>query len=81
MPNVENAITGVPSLERKRDMLAAQANRDYPNLPDWMKTWTVSQAKDWIEANVNDMASAKVVLKSLAEFAILTLRYHRKYEE
>ena len=42
------------------------------NLPDWGR-WTGSQMKSYIDENVTDLASAKLVLKKLA-LAIAFLR-------
>ena len=45
---------------------------DFQGLPGWA-TWTAQEAEDWIEANVVDLASAKVALQAMAR-AIVFLR-------
>jgi len=41
-------------------------------MPDWA-SWTATEASDWIETNVTDLASAKLVLQKMA-MAIIYLR-------
>lgn len=48
------------------------AKDDFEQLPGWA-TWTAGEAAAWIEANVTDLASAKVALKAMAK-AICYLR-------
>ncbi len=38
-------------------------------LPGWA-TWTAEEAMAWVDANVTDLASAKVVLKALARMVV-----------
>lgn len=45
---------------------------DFGNLPGWA-SWSGQDAEDWINANVTDLASAKVALVSMAR-AIVYLR-------
>jgi len=49
-----------------------QGKADFQNLPGWA-TWTASQAENWIQSNVTDLASAKVALVAMAK-AIIYLR-------
>jgi hypothetical protein len=49
-----------------------EGKKDYSNLPGWA-TWTGQEAADWIDTNVTDLASAKVVLESMAK-AIIYIR-------
>jgi len=46
--------------------------RQFRSLPGW-STWTPAEAASWIDSNVTDLASAKVVLKNMAR-AIVLLR-------
>jgi hypothetical protein len=55
------------------DIIAPEtAKIDFDTLPGWA-SWTAVEASDWIEANVVDLDSAKVVLKSIAK-AIIYIR-------
>ena len=45
------------------------------NIPSYA-TWTGAQAETWIENNVNNLASAKIVLKALAKM-VIALRNER----
>ncbi len=45
---------------------------DFENLPGWA-SWTAEEASDWIDANVTDLAAAKIVLQTMAK-AIIYLR-------
>lgn len=40
------------------------------SIPNWA-SWNVTQAKDWIETNVTNLATAKEALKQMAEMIIL----------
>jgi len=50
----------------KTTVLAEDAARD---IPQWA-TWDETQALDWIESNVDDLASAKTVLKAYARLLV-----------
>jgi len=52
--------------------IAVTAKTDFSSMPDWA-TWTATEASDWIETNVTDLASAKLVLQKMA-MAIIYLR-------
>jgi len=51
---------------------ADDAETGFGALPGWA-TWSAAEAADWIEANVTDLASAKVALTAMAR-AIVFLR-------
>jgi len=51
---------------------ADTAQADLENLPGWA-TWSAAEGQNYIDSNVTDLASAKVVLRSMAA-AILHLR-------
>jgi len=55
-----------------KDELAEESREDFLSMPDWA-TWTAAEASAYIETNVTDLASAKVVLQKLA-MAIIYLR-------
>lgn len=59
------------------EALPDEAARDgFANLPGWA-TWTADGAAAWIDANVVDLASAKVALAAMAR-AIVYLREWRR---
>ena len=53
----------------------ADAEADLPNVPAWMK-WDVETGKAYIDNNVTDLASAKVVMKGLLHMLFLMRDYH-----
>ena len=60
------------SSTEQKDLASATAMDDFSSMPDWA-TWTAQEASDYIETNVTDLASAKVVLQKLA-MAVIYLR-------
>jgi hypothetical protein len=70
-----SAHTGGQAESERLAVVRESGETDFAALPGWA-TWTVAQAEDYIETNVTDLASAKVVLKALAK-AIVALRNDR----
>lgn len=61
--------TNPTKVQKRKDAKLGMAN-----LPGWA-TWTAIEMADWIEANVTNLASAKVCLQKMAR-AICYLRDH-----
>ena len=53
----------------------AEAEADLPNVPAWMK-WDVETGQAYIDDNVTDLASAKVVMSGLLHMLFLMRDYH-----
>ena len=49
--------------------IETQATSDMQNIPGWA-TWDMTQVLNYIETNVTDLASAKVVLKAMAQMLV-----------
>jgi hypothetical protein len=60
---------------QRLQQIRESGEQSFAALPGWA-TWTVQEAEDYIETNVTDLASAKVVLKALAK-AIVAIRNDR----
>jgi len=57
------ALDALPLVDRHQiHAINALAKDDYENLPGWA-TWTAQEADDYIDTNVTDLASAKVVMR------------------
>ena len=57
------------------DSFTADEDRDVGrtairSLPGWA-TWTAAEAEGWIQANVTDLASAKVALRAMARMLVM----------
>jgi hypothetical protein len=66
MPFPVEAIPGQPSLPRTQKKAKRLAQENLPNLPNWVKNWTPDEMEAYVETNVTDLASAKLVLQKLA---------------
>jgi hypothetical protein len=55
-----------------KDEAATTSLDSFANMPDWA-SWTAQEASDYIDTNVTDLNSAKVVLQKLA-MAVIYLR-------
>ena len=68
MPNIANAILGVPSFEREKMKAQRKASEDFTNLPDWAKNWTPEEMRDYVDTQldtIDSLATAKTVLKQI----------------
>jgi hypothetical protein len=63
------------SAGERRQIARESGEQVFSALPGWA-TWTAQETEDYIDTNVTDLASAKVVLKALAK-AIVALRNAR----
>lgn len=59
--------------EQQMEQDSAQAKMNFQHLPEWLTTWTPAQVETYIDANVTDLPSAKLVLKEFGN-AILLIR-------
>ena len=58
-------------LLKKQELIdKLQTRKAIAEVPGWCD-WTVEQAEAYIEKNVSDLASAKTVMKKMAEMMIL----------
>lgn len=74
---VTDHISGVTYVEARERVypdasVPEGAKDDFENAPGW-STWTAAEAAAWIDANVTDLASAKVAMSGMAR-AIVRLR-------
>ena len=60
------------STSEVKDEAATTSLDEFATMPNWA-TWTAQEASDYIDTNVTDLASAKVVLQKMA-MAIIYLR-------
>lgn len=70
--HVDDGQVIVDSIDNVQPLPKDQGKTDFENLPNWA-TWTAQQAVDWIDTNVVDLDSAKIVLQQMAR-AIIALR-------
>lgn len=69
MPNVKQAHAGVTN-EKRTEFKAAKLLKDA--YPEWAQTMTPAEAEAYVELNVtDDLASAKNVLKEMAQITII----------
>lgn len=61
-----------PSLSEVLEQVTASGEQTFANLPGWA-TWTVAEGHDYIDTDVIDLATAKVVMKAFWT-AIVALR-------
>ena len=66
MPFPIDAIVGKASLAREQQKAKRLVQEDISGLPNWAKNWTPDQMEAYVETNVTDLASAKLVLEKLA---------------
>lgn len=52
--------------QEEDEVIAKEAKQSFRNMPQWA-TMTPQEAEDYIINNVNDLASAKVVLRGMAK--------------
>ncbi len=66
MPSITNAIPGQASVARIREKAKRLVQEDIPNIPEWAKNWTPAEMEAYVNGNVSDLASAKLVISKLA---------------
>lgn len=72
MPDVVTAIPGQADHGRAQKKAQRLAQEDFPNLPDYLKSWTPGEARQWVLDNVDQTNYVQTMAK-LAE-AIILLR-------
>ena len=58
------------NLKRQDLINKLEAKKGIADLPGWCD-WTANQVETYIEDNVTDLASAKIVLKKMAQMLVL----------
>lgn len=71
MPQVSNAHTGTTN-EKRSQFKAAKILED--ELPNWAKTMTPGEAAAYVDSQVTDLASTKVVMQQMAKVLIVVVK-------
>ena len=66
MPNIQDAITGQDDLHRKRIKAQRTAKEGFQNIPAWARNWTPEEMETYVNEQVTDLTSAKLVISKLA---------------
>lgn len=66
MPFPVDAIQGQASFTRKQQKAKRLVQEEIQTLPNWMKNWTPDEMEAYVDTNVTDLASAKLVIAKLA---------------
>ena len=82
MPDIENAIEGVPSLGRKRDALARVANENFSTLPNWMKSWTFEEGEIYLDSlDFSNPIATKATFQKVWQMCVTLRDVLKLYQE
>jgi hypothetical protein len=70
MPDIGNAIPGQANHARVQQKARRLATENFSTLPDYLKTWTPEEARQWVLDNVDQTNYVQVISK-IAEAIIL----------
>ena len=82
MPNIDYAIQGQDSLERKRHRLAEEADNQIAELPNWMKNWTKERGEEYLDTlDFSSPAVIKNVFKKLWSMCVILRDKNQLYHD